>query len=276
MRLSSRRAYLSVKEQILGKETSIHWAKQFFSLADFFRLTPRIASALVDSTRPLDARIKLFREVDPVAQLEEDVARSIERILGERIPQASDLAEISEELGLDIMVQQATDSSQLEQVTDQLFSIWQVLEEYPELRNALADKKGISLPQRRQMVAEIFADQLGELSLLLLERAIATTKYADTNQQHRVSISSQLRYYQHRLVEAKKSLLAVVSSAQPLSETQKSRLTTILQQRYQRPVYLQEQIDQALIGGVQIQIGAEIYDGSIATALKQTKEEIAS
>lgn len=66
---------------------------------------------------------------------------------------------------------------------------------------------------------------------------------------------------------------ARVESAVPLAAEQQSRLTQNLARRYGEGLSINFQVNPALIGGVRIQVGSDILDGSIQGRLNALAEQ---
>ncbi|MCX8109107.1 MAG: F0F1 ATP synthase subunit delta [Verrucomicrobiae bacterium] len=62
---------------------------------------------------------------------------------------------------------------------------------------------------------------------------------------------------------------AVVQSACPLSESQRNKVVTRLETIYGSGLEHRFAEDPALIGGLRIKVGSDVYDGSIAGALER-------
>ena len=60
---------------------------------------------------------------------------------------------------------------------------------------------------------------------------------------------------------------AVARTAKPMTETQRTRIRDILAKAVGGDVDLSEEVDEDLIGGVQLRIGSQLVDASIATKL---------
>ncbi len=68
---------------------------------------------------------------------------------------------------------------------------------------------------------------------------------------------------------------ATVTLTERLPEKTRLRLREALKKRYKaREVHMLEKVDARIIGGLKVQIGDEVYDGTIATALKQLQAQL--
>lgn len=69
--------------------------------------------------------------------------------------------------------------------------------------------------------------------------------------------------------------VATISVATPLSDAQRVDIEKSLAARYGREHVLNQVIDPALIGGVRVQVGDEVIDGSVAARLTDLKLRLA-
>lgn len=76
--------------------------------------------------------------------------------------------------------------------------------------------------------------------------------------------------------EARGSSVAQVRSAKPLGDAQRDALARALAVRAGRPVELKVVVDPDLLGGVVVQLGDAVIDGSIAKRLVELKSSLAS
>ena len=75
--------------------------------------------------------------------------------------------------------------------------------------------------------------------------------------------------------ERRQQLTAVVTTAVDLTEEQRTRLAGALQQIYSKPVQLQIVHDEDVIGGIRVQIGDEVVDGTVLRRLDEAKRHLA-
>jgi F-type H+-transporting ATPase subunit delta len=83
-------------------------------------------------------------------------------------------------------------------------------------------------------------------------------------QNRRLSVLPEIRALFERLKEEHEGQVeAVITSALPLSDEQAKRLCDKLEARYGRKIMARVAVDASLIGGVKVQVGDEVIDGSL-------------
>jgi F-type H+-transporting ATPase subunit delta len=66
-------------------------------------------------------------------------------------------------------------------------------------------------------------------------------------------------------------VVATVRIAKPLSSDQRGRLQTALGRQIGRDVTIQEVIDPGILGGVRIELGDEVFEGTVAGRLEAAR-----
>jgi F-type H+-transporting ATPase subunit delta len=74
--------------------------------------------------------------------------------------------------------------------------------------------------------------------------------------------------------KARKRVTVMVSTAEPLDANAEKRIVDDLRNRLHLQPLLDKQIHPELIGGIVLRIGDRVFDGSIATQLKQLREQM--
>jgi F-type H+-transporting ATPase subunit delta len=69
----------------------------------------------------------------------------------------------------------------------------------------------------------------------------------------------------------KNRAVATVRVAKPLSSDQRDRLRTALSQKIGREVTIQEVIDPEVLGGVRVELGDEVFEGTVADRLESAR-----
>lgn len=72
-------------------------------------------------------------------------------------------------------------------------------------------------------------------------------------------------------LERNNTLIAKVKSVIPLTEEQCGKLIENLQNRYDKKVVLQEEIDKSIIGGLYVRVGNDVIDGTLKSKLDEMK-----
>lgn len=76
------------------------------------------------------------------------------------------------------------------------------------------------------------------------------------------------------LAERSGTVSAEITSARPLTETERAELQASLAKLTGKQVNLNFKIDEQLIGGVVTRIGSTVYDGSVKTQLENLKQQL--
>jgi F-type H+-transporting ATPase subunit delta len=73
----------------------------------------------------------------------------------------------------------------------------------------------------------------------------------------------------------RKREIAVVRVASPLDEETKARLAAALGRSLGHEVRLQVEVDPEIVGGIVVQVGDEVFDGSLSRRLAQARRGLA-
>lgn len=68
--------------------------------------------------------------------------------------------------------------------------------------------------------------------------------------------------------------VAYVTVAAPLGEEEERRLSTKLTEIYGREVTVKQTVDPHVLGGLSVQVGADLYDGTILRRLTETRNAL--
>ena len=63
--------------------------------------------------------------------------------------------------------------------------------------------------------------------------------------------------------------------ARELTEDDARRLSAALERQYGRPVHLNVEIDPDVIGGLRVEIGDDVIDGTVSTRLDEARRRLA-
>ena len=69
--------------------------------------------------------------------------------------------------------------------------------------------------------------------------------------------------------------VATVRVAHPLSDADRQRLTDALSRQYDRQIHLNVVVDPDVLGGIRVEIGDDVIDGTVANRLDDARRKLA-
>jgi F-type H+-transporting ATPase subunit delta len=148
---------------------------------------------------------------------------------------------------------------------DELFRFGRIVEARPALRDALSND---TLPDANKiaLVAALLDGKATDSTVRLVNQ-VATRPRGR-------SPEDALAAYGDVAAQRRDRLVARVTTAIPLSDAEGERLGLALAGIYGHGVHLQIEIDAALVGGVVVQVGDEVLDGSVAGRLADARRRL--
>jgi F-type H+-transporting ATPase subunit delta len=186
---------------------------------------------------------------------------------GARWASSGDLADAIEQLAVEAMVLAAQADGGLDELEDGLFRFGRVVAANPDLRATLADP---SLPQRgkRQLLHTLLGGKVTPVTLSLIDQMVAHPRGRP--------LTASLDLCAEIAARRRQQLIAVVRTATELSASQRRRLAQTLARSYGHDVHLDVVIDPSVVGGISVQIGDELIDGTAASRLAIVRRRLAS
>jgi F-type H+-transporting ATPase subunit delta len=243
-------------------EDSARTGEQLFGVARTLRTEPALRRVATDVSVEADAKADLVGRVFGNAIGEVALAVVTEAVR-RRWAVSSELPGVLEQLGVVALVRSAGAKS--EQISGELFSLGRLIEANPDLRGALADSSRSA------------ADKVGLLRGLLDGKVLPATL---TLVEHAVSsatgtVEKALADFQQVAAAVQGEMLATVRAARELSDADRERLSKALGQQYGRNVRLQVVIDPELVGGLRVEIGDDVIDGTVSSRLDDARRRLA-
>ncbi|MGW8400697.1 ATP synthase F1 subunit delta, partial [Streptomyces lydicus] len=135
-----------------------------------------------------------------------------------------------------------------------------------ELRRALTDRNA-SVAAKTELLRSL----LGGRANPVTERIVVRLVVQPRGRSLEAGLDALSKLAAHR----RDRMVAVVTSAVPLSEGQRERLSATLASLYGRQIHLNLDVDPEVLGGVQIRIGDEVINGTIAARLDEAARRLA-
>ena len=178
----------------------------------------------------------------------------------------ADLADAVERLGVDAVLASAESRGALETVEDELFGVTRALVGQREAKQVLSDAS--TDPERRvALVDSLFGGKVDAVTQRLAQRATS-------NLRGRRFVQT-IGWFGEIAAERRKRLVASVTSATVLTREQQERLGALLERSYGKAVQLNVTVDPEIVGGLRIQIGADVVDSTVLSRLADASRRLA-
>ena len=156
--------------------------------------------------------------------------------------------------------------SGLDDLEDGLFRFGRVVAAQPELRSALAST-WLPAERKDELLAELLRGKVTPVTQRLITQMV-------THPRGR-ALPVALDMCADIAARRRQQLIAVVRSAVELTAAQQRRLADALAATYGHQVHLNVVIDPSVLGGISVQIGDELIDGTAASRLAAVRRKLA-
>ena len=248
----------------LGADQLSTLSDDLASVARLLLREPILARHLAEASGQTDAKKALLQQllggkVGAAALDLLDAAVSI------RWSTTADFVDSVEHLARLSLMVRAERESQAEEVAEQLFRFSRVLESQPQLNTLLSD---FSAPAdgRVSLLRSVLGSGAGDTAGALLAQTVELLRG-----QRADDAVAQLA---ELAITRRGELVAEVSAAADLTESQRTRLTAVLARIYHHPVSIQLNVDPALLGGLAVTVGDEVIDGTLSARLTAAENKL--
>jgi F-type H+-transporting ATPase subunit delta len=239
---------------------------ELFAVAGLLDREAGLRRTLSDPSRNGDAKAELARGLLSGKVL----AATLDTVTGlvsSRWSAPGDLPDAAEQLAALAIVAQADGEGELDELEDELFRFSRIVAGEPALRVALSSPY-VEADRKRQLLATLLDGKVTAASQRLITQAALQPRGR--------SLDASLEDYAGLAARRRERLVAEVHVATELSAAQRGRLTDALRGLYGHDVHLNVVLDPQVIGGMSVQVGDEVIDGSIATRLAALRRKLAA
>ena len=247
-------------EKVSGDTAAL--GEELFGVASVLRNEPAIRRVVTDASIEEDAKAGLVGDVFGRA-VGESTLDLLQDAVRRRWTAGRDLADVVEQLGVVALIRSA--GAQSAHVSDELFAVRQLVDDHDDLRTALSDPSR-STEDKRTLLSHLLGDKVQKATMLLVGQAVSGTHGA---------IDGALVEFQHLAADANDEKIATVHTARELDDSERERLVTALSRQYDRTVHLQVVVDPDVIGGLRVEIGDDVIDGTVTSRLEDAQRKLA-
>lgn len=254
-----------------------------------------VADELLEVAGLLAREVRLRRALSDPARASGDRVRLLRGLLGDRLGEAtrelldvlvaghwsvpSELLDGTEQLGVQALLasaDRAEGADRLAEIEDELFRFRQVVAGDSALAAALGDRR-VPVEQRATLLDSLLAGEgrggppgsIGASDETVRAARVALGGFGGR------SLEAGLTRLVELAAQRRDRNVAYVTVASPLREADEQRLGAALSARYGRDVSVKTTVDPSVLGGVRVQVGADLYDGTIAGRLAQARHALA-
>lgn len=226
----------------------------------------RLRRALTDPGRDAGARAELATRLfsDKVSAGVLEVAVALVR---QRWSVPSGLLTGLEATAVDALLKAGSAQGLLEEVEDELFRFSRLVDGDTELSAALGNS---SAPKaaREQLVHDLLSAKAKDITVRLAK--LAATRYEGRG------FESALHRLLQLSADKREQSIAYVTTAAALPDDQEARLAERFTEIYGRQVSVKGVVDPQVVGGIKVQIGHNLYDGTAARQLAEARKALAA
>lgn len=197
------------------------------------------------------------------------LGKAAAELLGEagglRWAASTDLPAALEQLGVTAVVKAADSDGDGDRLEDELFGFGRAVADHADLRDALSDPAR-PVADKQQLVRGLLEGKATAGAIRLAEEAAAGTH---------LTVNRAIDEYIRLAAAARGRRVATVRVAHPLTDDQQNRLAAALGGDSNQPVHLNIVIDPEVVGGIRVEIGDHVVDGTIASRVDDATRRVA-
>lgn len=260
---ATREALISARKALdgLGNGKGLVTGKQLFQAArvigDSSQLRGALADPSVDATDKSAVINSVFAAISP------DARGLLAQLVESRWSTQDDMLAGIEEIGIRAVARSVPQGTSVE---GELFAFGSAVSSNAELELAVGSKLG-SDNAKAALVSALLESKASEQTTAIVSHLV--------QQPRGRRINELVRYAASTVADEAGLTIATVTTAAPITAEQLDRLATGLSKTYGRDVKINQVMDPSIIGGVRVQVGDDVIDGSISTRLTDLRLQLA-
>lgn len=238
-------------------------ASELFAVVDSLDGSGSLRRALTDPAREGDDKAALVNAL--FGRFDERTIAVVSDFARARWASDADLAVSVEAAGVLALLAYADAAGTLHTVEEELFRFERELVASRDLLAALGDRSA-DAEGRVGVLADVLKGKVSPVTYALIERHVAAPRG--------VRLLNSMRELIHAAAERRQRLVARVTAAVELNAAQRERLTSVLAKAYGHEIQLNVAVDPQVLGGIKVQIGSEVVDGTVVTRLADARRRL--
>jgi F-type H+-transporting ATPase subunit delta len=260
---SATREAIAAANAVLAKQGTVDLAtgEQLLSAALVVSGSHELRAALADDTAKDSDRVGIVRSV--FGKYTKQAQAVLEALATSRWSSEDDLVAGIEELGIRALASSAPKELSID---DELFEFGVAVTSDSELELALGSKLG-AVEGKIAVVDSLLKGKASAQTIAILKALLAQPRGR--------RIAELIRYAATIVADEAGNGIATVTVATELDAEQRKRLETALGKQYGQNVRLNVILDPAILGGMRIQVGSDVIDGTISSRISDLRLRLA-
>ncbi len=261
---------LSKVEEVLEAHASLQPLKlagELFALVDVLDHNGTLRRAVTDSSRDAAARQGIVNSVFD-GKISSQAMAVLTNAVAQRWSEDSDLADALERAAVLAVIASAQSRGgvdALDEVLNELLTFVRTVDSNAQAQEALSDHQA-SKEAKKKLAVALGGPATTAEGVLLLERVGSNPRGL-----HAARAADE---FAEIIVKRQNRYIARVTSAINLSQAQLERLGRALNAVYGRELKLDVSVDPAVLGGLRVQVGDEVIDGTVETRMSDLSRSI--
>jgi len=237
---------------------------ELFAVTELLAGQKALRRQLSDPSVPGSARTGLAEQLLG-SRIQRPTLEAVTAAVAARWSRSIDLVDGLELLARNALLGSAEKTGRLDEVEDELFRFGRILDREPRLAGLLADTD-TPADGRTALLDQVLGGKVAGVSATLLRQAVRLPRG-----RHLDDVAEELA----ELAAARRQRsIARVTTPVALTDAQEDRLRDSLSRLYGRPISVQIELDEALLGGLVVRVGGDVIDGSVAGRLEAARRQL--
>jgi F-type H+-transporting ATPase subunit delta len=239
--------------------------EDLFGVTELLAAHPSLRRALTDPSRDGEAKAQLLARL-LTGKVSEPMVDLLAGLVRDRWSRAGDLADAVERLAVTAVLAGAEKAGRLDAVEDELFRFSRTIAGDQGLRDAFSARTE-GAERKAELVRRLLGGKATAETTRLAVQAATAPRGLRTEQ--------VLESFVEAAAQRRQQLVAHVVAALPLTQAQRDRLAAVLRRQYGRPIRLNIDVDPEVVGGIRVEVGGEVVDGTVSARLDDARRRLA-
>ena len=263
-RSAARAAHAAFDDQLVDGTDWGRLAEDLFGVVSIVDGSAALRRALADPSRDGHAKRTLAGSL-----FEGRISHAALTVVGEAVSSRwaapRDLTDTLEGLAVEAVLAGAEREGRIDRVEDELFRFDRIVAGDPGLRDVLSSRN-TDAAGKAGLVEQLLAGRVAPETARLATQAVRAPRGR--------RLDTTLSEYLELAARRREETTALVTVAAPLTEQQHERLRTALERMYSTAVTLQVVLDPSVVGGIRVQVGDEVMDGTVVRRLDDARRHM--